>query len=308
MGLQAYRITAILVAAIVAALVAGACGSDDDDEAGTNGAEESGGEQQDGDSAMFVQTADAGTLRPAGEGRYTLRLTGVDPHAVFFTDRPARDSGVIANRELLSLLYTPQAPPPNGALVVNDRGAEGVAPLELSSPDYDPKSATMVYEARELDDLTRPHVAHFADQIDKTPPRSFGRASLFIDNFTGATCAGSVINTTTADSVTIQSFSKGANDSWVTKPRAVGDTINPNDDGMPWRSDGGTFRGCTNEIVLTVEEVQGNALKTLATLTINLHTPWGGNLSSSCKSSSPSIRCDETGSGDNPQWLVRKAQ
>jgi hypothetical protein len=69
------------------------------------------------DAAMFVQTATRGTF---DHGRLTLR--GVTRHVAWFTDRPARDSGVVSFAAFRRGLFSRRQPAPNAALDVSGSG------------------------------------------------------------------------------------------------------------------------------------------------------------------------------------------
>src|SRR4051794_36207191 len=86
---------------------------------------------------LFVQNARSGTFVPvAGHaGRYHLTLKGVDPHALYFSDRPSRETGVIPESALLSALWSKASPAPNAAIDIarGDEDADVLA-VELTNP------------------------------------------------------------------------------------------------------------------------------------------------------------------------------
>ena len=292
----------MLAVVLSAGLLISACGGDDDDKEGSGAATdteataEQANDGQGGESLLFVQNAESGTLRPTGhEGSYTLTLTGVDPHAIFFADRPARDSGVIRTDTLIPMLYGPDSTPPNAALVVNDDASQGVASLELVRGKYDAGSGTVTYEARTLNDLTRPNLQHLEHRIDQDPPKKFGRASLFIDTFSGHQCHGSLINQTEnhAYLFVTESFSKKPEDTWVTQPQQTYfvDSLNS----LIWHTSGGAIRGCYNEVTVGVYQCPGggpqkscegtggpNGYQRIGTLDMKEAYPWGGDCNPNC--------------------------
>lgn len=251
-----------------------------------------------GASTLFVQTAEGGTLRRTSGGKYRLELTGVDRHAVFFSDRPQRDKGVVALADSLSVLYGPKSPPPNAALVVNERRLEGVVPLELARGRYDARRGLLVYDAKPLRDLTRPNLKHYDDRFDRTPPRRFGRASLFVDSVIGETCEGTLFNATPYR-LSVSSFSKFGTDTWNIKPNTEFE-IQPNGGGMPWRSDAPAFRGCGNDVKFDVLDENS---ETLATVETNLSKKFepGFHGGYACKSSSPRFACNVINADTDPE-------
>ncbi|MDW5597180.1 phage tail protein [Conexibacter stalactiti] len=134
---------------------------------------------------LFVVQAEGGALEPLGGGSYALTLRGVPSRAVWFSDRPARDTGAVPLRQLTGAYWRGlgfAADPPNAVVTLSGgrRGADTVA-LELTRPRYDARRATVRFRARLLRELT-PGLAHHAARLDRRLPRRFGAASLFIDD------------------------------------------------------------------------------------------------------------------------------
>ncbi len=145
---------------------------------------------------MFVQNARSGRFERNGaaQGLYRLTLDGVQPHTIYFSDRPARDAGLSPMKRFLpGLGFSPQNPP-NAALVVAGRNGDAdTLVIEIFSPRYDAKAERLTYDARILDRNGSERLAAFARrQRDKTLPRRFGEASLFIDDCPdgGVQCTG----------------------------------------------------------------------------------------------------------------------
>lgn len=134
---------------------------------------------------LFVVQAEGGALEPLGGGRYALTLRGVPSRAVWFADRPARDTGALPLRQLTGSYWRRlgfAADPPNAvvALSAGSSGADTVA-LELMRPRYDARRAIVRFRARLLNSLT-PGLAHHAGRLDRRLPRRFGAAALFVDD------------------------------------------------------------------------------------------------------------------------------
>ncbi|HWV88131.1 MAG TPA: hypothetical protein VNZ62_21980 [Capillimicrobium sp.] len=146
---------------------------------------------------LFVQNAERGEFTPnrARKGLYRLTLHGVQPHTIYFSDRPTRDAGLAPMRPFLKGLGFSPTNPPNAAVVVAGAdGGEDTLVLELFSPRYHAKRRRLTYDARILPDDRRPDgLAVFSGrQRDARLPRRFGEASVFIDDCPdgGVHCTG----------------------------------------------------------------------------------------------------------------------
>jgi hypothetical protein len=142
-------------------------------------------------SALFVQSAQGGRF---DDGR--LKLRGVSPAVVWFTEEPARDSGTVSFATLRRGLFARGRPAPNAALAIEGGGLDGVVALELRDPRYNARRRTVSYRVRRLRDVGG-RLDRFADELSRRRlPRRFGAASLFIDNSLGKTCYTTVVNAT----------------------------------------------------------------------------------------------------------------
>src|SRR5258708_22337287 len=100
---------------------------------------------------MFAHDAKAGTLEPAGNGTYALRLTVARPSALFFEDRPGRQAGNIELRRMLAGFFEKQGQsPPNAAVNVSANGVQRTLGVELLKAHYEPRLATLSYTIRIL--------------------------------------------------------------------------------------------------------------------------------------------------------------
>ena len=126
---------------------------------------------------MFVQTARTGTLDPQGNGSFLLTLDGLDPRAVFFADKPNRDSGIISTPLLIGSLFGGENPP-NAALVIEGDETFGVMPLELTNPVLEDDSVT--YTATLLENFSS-GLSHYKDAQAAQGPETFGEVALFLD-------------------------------------------------------------------------------------------------------------------------------
>jgi hypothetical protein len=226
---------------------------------------------------LFVQTVRGGTFRPAGGGDYILSLAGVDPHALYFTDRPSIDSGVIPQTTLLKALFRRGASPPNAAIDIAGAGRnQDVTAVQLRNPRYDAKSRSLVYRARPLHDLTDTNLAHYDDRLDARIPARFGSGSLFIDSLAphdGHICALN-LKTSVPGGMSFQSASKWSTDEWITEPQP-GSGIAPGQGyaGVA-HTQGEDFRGCHFSTVWAVGQND--------TVEIDVTDPWSDPNSFPC--------------------------
>jgi len=155
--------------ALVAAFSMGAAGHDVDEPS----------------SVLFTQSAEGGSLKPAGGDRMTLTLRGVAPHVVWFQDRPDRRAGHVSATALVSQWrsFGFQSDAPNAALTLlaAPDDADTVVVELLRRPRYNPAQGTMTYVVRLLS-RTPNRLAEFGAGVDAAVPARFGAASLFIDD------------------------------------------------------------------------------------------------------------------------------
>jgi hypothetical protein len=135
---------------------------------------------------LFVQTFSHGTWHPkeGEEGVYLLTLNDIGAETIYFSDRPARQVGLIPTSEFLDSLGFTSANPPNAALATETENEDGeVLVIELFAPVYDEAHATLTYDAVLLTEYGE---AAFADLAQRATgellPATFGRGHLFIDS------------------------------------------------------------------------------------------------------------------------------
>jgi len=141
-------------------------------------------------SYLYSLSAGGAGLRSDTQGRVTVTMTDTDPHAVWFTDRPVRDSGVMSTADLVER-WAPgsqfAAVPPNVALVLHDSsGSTDTVVGVMTDPSYDSDTRMFemhlavlsVEEAGSLDGFLAAH----GDRHDGADlPAVLGDVSLFID-------------------------------------------------------------------------------------------------------------------------------
>ncbi len=137
-------------------------------------------------SLLFAQTANRGTMKPikGPTPRFNLKLFGVNPQVVWFSDRPARQSGQIAVPD-----FTRSWPgfgfvddPPNAALTLLDAGnRHDTVVMELGRPHFKQNKNTIRYSAQLLDAATG-NLSYLNSDLDPRVKRHFKVPSLFIDD------------------------------------------------------------------------------------------------------------------------------
>ena len=152
-----------------------------------------GAEPASGASYLWSQDASGGSLRGPSDDELTLELRGLRPYVTRFTDHPARDAAIAANRDFYARWDQRfKANPPNGVLTYRVEGEPQPVSivLTLSDPKFDAKKGSVRYAAvrirKQPDALPGTSTDLIPPVIDN--PRSFGAASLFID--AGAAPAG----------------------------------------------------------------------------------------------------------------------
>jgi len=105
-----------------------------------------------------------------GTSSYRLRMQGTEDLVTWFTDRPARRSGLMLAHDLVGtwskIGFT--AVPPNSALVLRDPGSTRTLTVEVRAPRYE--GGVLAFTIRPLERLAQPL------------PTSASMSSLFIDD------------------------------------------------------------------------------------------------------------------------------
>lgn len=147
-------------------------------------------------SWLFVVDAEAGTADGTN-----LTLTGVDPVALAFADRPVRAArtvpvaGLAESWQQLGFA----ADPPNAALTAEVDGKQRTSAVTLTGVTYDPAAGTLTVSYTPL--ATKPEELHRVGGAHEEPAARFGRAALFVD--AGGTTVG-----TSQGQATITAISK----------------------------------------------------------------------------------------------------
>jgi hypothetical protein len=246
-------------------------------------------------SYLYVQNARHGSFTAIkGKARhFRLRLRDVDPAVLFFTDRPARDTGLISQKGFLGSLFRPGRSTPNAAVeIVAGRKDQDVLAVKLSDPRASEKARTLSYDATVLRTVST-GLRHYRGRLDRNLPASFGAVSLFVDSGSsfGNTCQANVINNT-GSFMGNTSATQWSTDSWADKgdPSGTGIPSDGQDHGAGWDL-GGTFRGCSFTTTWSLNDG--------SSITITTSDPESGSNDFTCGSSNPSkyqctLRSDST--------------
>ena len=134
-------------------------------------------------SFLFVQEAQQGSLTHGENGTLTLTLNATRADTVYFSDRPARVSGVVDTRLFTDSSMWRSGNNPNAALMLPDEPpANDTVIVTLSSPRYDHKNATLVYNAEIVPDYKGEGLKAYEGFVDPGVAERFGRVMLFIDS------------------------------------------------------------------------------------------------------------------------------
>jgi hypothetical protein len=150
-------------------------------------------------SLLYVLNSKDGALRPTKKPRrYILSLRALEPHVVWFSDRPARLSGSFPSAGFAAAWagFGFAADPPNAALDYTDpAGRPRSAILELSHPRYSTRSRRLSFQARLIDprSVHEANLHSHAIRADRTPARRLRDASLFVDEVEGTVIDGCFI-------------------------------------------------------------------------------------------------------------------
>ena len=109
---------------------------------------------------LFVQTAKAATLKKLGQrGYYTLKLYGINPYLIYYSERPKRESGTASVENFIKAWSTGennfQMDNPNvllsAAMIdnVTNKGSTFYL-MTCSTPHYDIQKSTLSYVVKPL--------------------------------------------------------------------------------------------------------------------------------------------------------------
>ena len=134
---------------------------------------------------LFVQQFDSGTWQPsdAGDGTYTLTLSGAAAQTVAFADAPNRAVTTFPTDDLLGVIGFSPDNLPNAALTVTGPDGRDAIVVELAGIDYDLDTNSVTYTATVVPAADGGNLGAIARQQDDDQlPAEFGAGSLFIDS------------------------------------------------------------------------------------------------------------------------------
>lgn len=127
----------------------------------------------------------------AASGRYqsgTLTLEGVQPSAVWFSDRPTRDAGTMGIKSFLELFFRGDDPPNAALAIAGANESRDVAIVELSDPVYRSSKKRLTFTAELIPDVApdrlaaHPRLAAYVVRNDGRLPKRFSTNALLVDS------------------------------------------------------------------------------------------------------------------------------
>ncbi len=136
---------------------------------------------------LFVQSYRSGhvTADPEATGGHRVTLEGGLGQTLFFTDRPARDVGMVPQLDFLSRFPFADDNPPNAAMVMErPDGETEFAIVELRNPTVEITSGTVTYDIQGLADWRHGITGGLTEAPTdlSTIASEFGATHLFIDD------------------------------------------------------------------------------------------------------------------------------
>ena len=134
---------------------------------------------------IFIQEGSGGSFVEDGSGNYTLTVEGVAPYTIFFSDRPAKDTGFAPMQKFIDGFLWGPINPPNAAVMLKNETAESdVVVVELTAPRYDEANQTLTYRARLIKDYAFRSEWGLdpVSKADPSIPESFGQVMIAIDD------------------------------------------------------------------------------------------------------------------------------
>lgn len=145
---------------------------------------------------LFVQEATGGSLQEISPGTYHLILTGTNEHTIYFSERPYTDAGSMPTSRFMEW-FSWEPVPPNAALVLEEEDStQDTLIVALSEPSYDTNTNQISYTIKITKDYSGQALNPFVSDMDLMIPPSFGKATLFIDDFEVDTCGGAIAHGT----------------------------------------------------------------------------------------------------------------
>jgi len=134
---------------------------------------------------LFVQEGDSGELKANSDGTYTLKINGVLPHTIFFSERPATIAGKLAMDSFVRNFQWGGNGVPfvNAAISLRD-GKENADTLIVQvrkPPQYDAQKNVITYVVDPIKNTKNKRLAYFTGKADASIPQTFNAVGLYID-------------------------------------------------------------------------------------------------------------------------------
>jgi hypothetical protein len=98
---------------------------------------------------VFIQEGNSGSFKKDKSGNYTLVIHEVVPFTIYFSDRPARDAGLVEMEKFITGFDWNPANPPNAVVILlNETEDKDTVVVELTSPAYDKANQRLTYAAK----------------------------------------------------------------------------------------------------------------------------------------------------------------
>jgi hypothetical protein len=136
-------------------------------------------------TTIFVQEGDGGSFVKDESGNYTLTITGMIPYTVYFTDRPARNAGIVEMETFLEGFSFDPNDPPNALVAIREGEEErDMIVVELTDPQYDNTTDTLTYRAKVIADyeFESEWPKDLLPRADDEIPEEFGKVVIVVDD------------------------------------------------------------------------------------------------------------------------------
>jgi len=135
---------------------------------------------------LFVQEGDSGELKANSDGTYTLKINGVLPHTIYFSERPATIAGKLDMDFFVQNFQWGgnDVPFVNAAISLRD-GKEDADTLIVQvrkPPQYDAEKNVITYVVDPIKNTKSKRVGVFTVKADTSIPQTFGAVGLYIDS------------------------------------------------------------------------------------------------------------------------------
>lgn len=174
----------ILILMLCCLALAGVVSGVDESTDETNGTDDAEVVADEAYTYIFIQEGTSGSF-VEDESGWTLTINGVLPYTVYFSDRPARDAGMVETGQFIEGFNFDPNNPPNALLNIREGEEEiDMIVVELTLPQYNETTETLTYKARltadyEFESEWPEDLLH---RVDGEIPEEFGEVVIVIDD------------------------------------------------------------------------------------------------------------------------------